>query len=118
MTDIQIVIPVNTSNSNIEDKRISIARNFYNLKNRLQYSNDIIDDLESGINTKIYYVESPFILANNNFDPYIDLKRDKHMLYQLSGNNYKLRDDLRKYFLNRQEDSIDLKNIIKEVNTR
>ena len=44
MTDIQIVIPVNTSNSNIEDKRISIARNFYNLKNRLQYSNDMLDD--------------------------------------------------------------------------
>ena len=60
MTDIQIVIPVNTSNSNIEDKRISIARNFYNLKNRLQYSNDMLDDLT-------YYKNGEIVIKDANF---------------------------------------------------
>ncbi len=43
MTDIQIITQNNTLTSNIEDKRISIARNFYKLKNMVQYSNDMLD---------------------------------------------------------------------------
>jgi hypothetical protein len=43
MTDIQIITQNNTLTSNIEDKRISIARNFYELKNMVQYSNDMLD---------------------------------------------------------------------------
>ncbi len=47
------------------------------------------------------------ILADNKFDPMLDLKRDKFGLWQLSGNKPKLRDDLRAYFRARNEDSID-----------
>jgi hypothetical protein len=43
MTDIQIITQNTTLSSNIEDKRISIARNFYELKNMVQYSNDMLD---------------------------------------------------------------------------
>jgi hypothetical protein len=43
MTDIQIITQNNTLSSNIEDKRITIARNFYELKNMVQHSNDMLD---------------------------------------------------------------------------
>ena len=43
MTDIQIITQNNTLSSNIEDKCISIARNFYELKRMIQYSNDMLD---------------------------------------------------------------------------
>jgi hypothetical protein len=43
MTDIQIITQNNTLSSNIEDKRINIARNFYELKHMVQYSNDMLD---------------------------------------------------------------------------
>jgi len=48
------------------------------------------------------------ILANNNFNPFLDLKKDIYGLWQLTGNKPKLRDDLRAYFRARQEDGIDL----------
>jgi hypothetical protein len=47
------------------------------------------------------------VLANNDFDPRTDLKRDWHGLWQLAGNKIGLRDDLMAYFRSRQEDSID-----------
>lgn len=47
------------------------------------------------------------ILAENKFDPAIDLKRDRFGVWQLSGTKPKLRDDLRAYFRARSEDSID-----------
>lgn len=48
------------------------------------------------------------ILVHNNFNPDLDLKRDVSGLWQLTNRNYKLRDDIRKYFRGRNEDSIDL----------
>ncbi len=48
------------------------------------------------------------ILVNNSYDPDLDLKRDTQGLYQLTDHNIKLRDDIRKYFRSRNEDSIDL----------
>jgi hypothetical protein len=46
------------------------------------------------------------ILADNKFDPIKDLRRDWQGLLQLAGNKPQLRDDLRRYFRMRQEDSI------------
>jgi hypothetical protein len=47
------------------------------------------------------------ILARNAFDPVTDLKRDAYGLWQLAGNKPKLRDDLRAYFRQRQEDGLE-----------
>lgn len=53
------------------------------------------------------------ILEKHRFDPYLDLKRDSQGLYQLDFDGSKrmmdFRDDLRGYFLSRNEDSIDVK---------
>ncbi len=48
------------------------------------------------------------ILIGNKFDPDLDLKRDWQGLYQLTDRSIELRDDLRRYFKSRNEDSIDL----------
>lgn len=52
------------------------------------------------------------ILVRNQFDPYGDLKRDWQGLYQLVDHgdlrSIRLRDDIRRYFRGRNEDSIDL----------
>jgi hypothetical protein len=47
------------------------------------------------------------ILVDSKFDPMLDLKRDWQGLYQLTDRNHVLRDDLRKYMAQRNEDSID-----------
>jgi hypothetical protein len=47
------------------------------------------------------------ILADNDFDPRTDLRKDWQGLWQLAGNKPKLRDDLRAYLRQRNEDSID-----------
>jgi hypothetical protein len=54
------------------------------------------------------YVNRWKILTRNNFDPVTDLKRDIQGLWQLTGNKTRLRDDLRLYFRQRNEDSNDL----------
>jgi len=43
MTDIQTIAQNYTSNNNMEDKCNSISKNFYELKNRVKYSDDMID---------------------------------------------------------------------------
>jgi hypothetical protein len=48
------------------------------------------------------------ILTKNNFDPDVDLKRDSQGLYCWTDNNYRLRDEVRAYFRQRNEDSVDL----------
>jgi len=47
------------------------------------------------------------ILKSNEFDPTRDLHKDTQGLWVLHPSNNKLRDDLRKYFQSRNEDSID-----------
>jgi hypothetical protein len=54
------------------------------------------------------YVERWQILTSNNYDPSTDVKYDSQGVLQLSGNKIKLRDDIRRYFRARNEDSIDL----------
>ncbi len=51
------------------------------------------------------YLERWSIIKNNNFDPSKDLVKDSQGLYKLANVNTQLRDDLRHYFLARQEDS-------------
>ncbi len=48
------------------------------------------------------------ILTQNNFDPYLDLSRDWQGLLNLTKHKPRLRDDIRRYFRARNEDSIDL----------
>jgi hypothetical protein len=48
------------------------------------------------------------ILVRNQFDPEFDLKFDSQGLWQYTGNKPQLEYDVRKYFLARNEDSIDL----------
>jgi len=46
------------------------------------------------------------ILADNKFDPILDIRRDWQGLWMLTGSKPNLRDDLIKYFRDRQEDAI------------
>lgn len=48
------------------------------------------------------------ILVDNNYNPLLDLKRDWQGVYQLSDRSIELRDQIRGYFSQRCEDSIDL----------
>lgn len=54
------------------------------------------------------YVDRWKILVDNNFDPDLDLQKDWQGMYMLTDRNPKLRDEIRKYFRSRNEDSIDL----------
>ncbi len=57
------------------------------------------------------YKERWDIITGNNFDPDTDIKKDSQGLYQLEDNSerqIKLRDEIRAYFRQRNEDSIDL----------
>lgn len=48
------------------------------------------------------------ILIDNEYDPEFDLKRDSQGLHRFTDRNPKLRQDIRKYFQQRNEDSIDV----------
>ena len=48
------------------------------------------------------------ILRDHRFDPDQDLRRDWQGLWRFAGNKPKLRDDIRAYFRERNEDSVDL----------
>lgn len=54
------------------------------------------------------YLERWDILTKNKFDPNVDIHKDWQGLYQLNPDKIQLRDDLRLYFRQRNEDSIDL----------
>lgn len=61
-----------------------------------------------GGKSKRKYVERWHILVKHQFDPEVDVVKDIQGLPRLAGNKPGLRDDLRAYFLQRSEDSIDL----------
>ncbi len=54
------------------------------------------------------YKERYGILTENQFDPLRDIKKDNNNLWQLEDTKPKLRDDIRKYFRQRNEDSRDI----------
>lgn len=51
------------------------------------------------------------ILQDNDFDPRRDIYRDSNGIYQLEPDRIKLRDDIRKYFISRNEDDIQMLDI-------
>lgn len=55
-----------------------------------------------------FYVERWGVLISNDYVPWLDLRREPTGVYALTDRNLKLRDDIRKYFQSRNEDSIDL----------
>ena len=54
------------------------------------------------------YVDRWKILVQNNFDPQVDIYKDTRGIYRLSGNKPLLRDQIRAYFKQRNEDGIDM----------
>lgn len=54
------------------------------------------------------YVERWKILVENKFNPYEDIQKNTQGIWQLTGNKPKLRDQIRQYFADRNEDSIDV----------
>jgi glycosyltransferase involved in cell wall biosynthesis len=54
------------------------------------------------------YKERWNILYDNNFDPLRDIKKDGNQLWQLEGNKPRLRDEIRVYFRQRNEDSCEV----------
>jgi hypothetical protein len=54
------------------------------------------------------YVDRWKILVENKFDPQVDIFRDTRGLYKLTGNKPRLRDQIRAYFRQRNEDGIDM----------
>lgn len=53
------------------------------------------------------YVDRWKILVDNQFDPIADLRKDSQCVWQLTDRNIRLRDQVRAYFRQRNEDSID-----------
>jgi hypothetical protein len=58
------------------------------------------------------YLDRWQILTKNENQPSLDLKKDWQGLYQLTERNYKLRDDIRNYFRQRDEDNSDMKGVV------
>jgi hypothetical protein len=54
------------------------------------------------------YVTREDILVRHQYNPDVHLRRDRQGVYQLTEHASELRDDLRKYFRNRNEDGVDL----------
>lgn len=57
------------------------------------------------------------ILIDNQFDPLSDIKKDSRNLWKLEDTKIKLRDDLMRYFRERNEDSVDMPCEYKYVKT-
>jgi len=51
------------------------------------------------------YIDRWDILKSNNFDPHVDITRDSQGMLRLRGNKPRLRDDLQRYFRQRNEDA-------------
>lgn len=61
-----------------------------------------------GKKSKRGYFDRWKALTANEYDPTLDIRRDTHMLWALTGNKPQLRDDLRAYMRSRCEDEIEL----------
>jgi hypothetical protein len=57
------------------------------------------------------YIDRWKILSENQYNPLLDLKRDWNGVYQLTDRNYKLRDEIRNYFRQRDEDNLDMMGV-------
>ena len=68
------------------------------------YVPGIINHSHHGPKASRGYTSRWSILVDNDFDPDVDILKDSQGLITLAGNKPKLRDDLRRYFRNRNED--------------
>lgn len=90
-----------------EDYRQHIAkwqRNAARLQKNIGYVDSFAVHGFHGSKTRRAYSSRDLILARNKFAPSLDLKRDWQGLWQLNPDKPRLRDEMRQYFLMRQED--------------
>ena len=78
------------------------------IKKDIGYVPGTIKHLWHGKKKTRFYQERWGILQKHKFDPMKDLRRDWQGLHQLEDHRVDLRDDIRKYFRSRLEDSVDL----------
>ena len=83
------------------------------IKRNLGYVNGTITHHWHGDKKFRQYKERWQILIENKYDPLTDIKRDSQGLWQLETKKIQFRDDLRAYFRNRNEDSIDIIDVYK-----
>lgn len=75
------------------------------IKRNIGYMDGLLLHYWHGPKVKRGYYDRWKILAENRFDPVVDIKRDWQGMWQLSGNKIDLRDQLRGYLASRDEDS-------------
>ena len=78
------------------------------LKRNVGYVSGALMHHWHGPKSRRRYIDRWKVLVENEYNPHTDIKRDRQGLYQLAGNKSELRDDIRQYFRQRNEDSIDL----------
>ncbi len=78
------------------------------IKRNVGYMDGLILHYWHGKKSDRKYQDRGQILINTKFDPELDIKRDWQGIYQLTDRNFELRDGIRNYFSQRNEDSIDL----------
>ena len=83
----------------------------YSIKRNVGFVPGLITHAWHGSKSNRKYVERWQIITRNNFDPQLDLIRDSYGLWRLNmcygERSIRLRDDIRIYFRQRNEDSID-----------
>ncbi|CAM6054453.1 unnamed protein product [Sphagnum tenellum] len=84
------------------------ARAERHIKHNIGYVDGLLMHYFHGSKRKRGYFDRPSVLWANYFDPSKDIKRDSQGLWQLTDQKPKLRDQLRMYFVRRDEDSRDL----------
>jgi hypothetical protein len=87
---------------------LSWQRNALLLKKNVGFVPGTVLHYWHGKKSRRGYFDRWQILARNEFNPVTDLKRDAYGLWQLADFKIQLRDDLRTYFRQRQEDGIEL----------
>lgn len=83
-------------------------RNAARIKRNIGYMDGSILHKWHGPKTKRGYANRYKILEENCYDPWTDLMTDHQGNFIFAGNKPKLRDDIRRYFRNRDEDSKEL----------
>ncbi len=83
------------------------AERFGKLNGNFGYCDGLVTHHWHGKLVNRFYLDRWKILFKHQFDPIEDLHRDENGLWQLTGKKPALRDDIRRYFRARNEDSID-----------
>lgn len=81
------------------------------LKMNVGYVEGAIHHFFHGAKTNRRYKERWSIITDNKYDPRYDLKRDWNGVWQLTDRNLKLRDQIRQYMKERDEDNLDMMGV-------